>query len=93
MKEMDLTSMKSMIEECNLIVSKLDTNSDPTSLILVQSHQLLTKNTDLMSQITEIENVSENNRTKEQVNNLSYLLYDLNSNINRIVRLYNEYKT
>ncbi len=93
MKEMDLTSMKSMIEECNLIVSKLDTNSDPTSLILVQSHQLLTKNTDLMSQITEIENVSENNRTKEQINNLSYLLYDLNSNINRIVRLYNEYKT
>ena len=85
--------MKSMIEECNLIVSKLDTNSDPTSLILVQSHQLLTKNTDLMSQITEIENVSENNRTKEQINNLSYLLYDLNSNINRIVRLYNEYKT
>ena len=85
--------MKSMIEECNLIVSKLDTNSDPTSLILVQCHQLLTKNTDLMSQITEIENVSENNRTKEQINNLSYLLYDLNSNINRIVRLYNEYKT
>lgn len=84
--------MKSTIEECNLLVSKLDTDNDPTSLILLQSHQILVKNVDLMSQIADIENVSENERTKEQIHNLSSLLYELNSNINQIVRLYNEFK-